>query len=243
MSIRAIVGATGLLVASTELPTDQTAVAWTGGTPFAEVLQKLPKTEDPVHLFNGKDLSGWDGAEGYWSVDQAGIRGANDKPLPSSTYLFTQEEYRNFRLLLEARQTVSSQHSDMHTAVAALGKRFTDTGDNAHGFRGPLLMFCHDWGIWDAYRRNRIAPMGPGPKVENVGDWNLIEILVIGNRIRLVANGTLVFDFTDEPDMLQASPIGLQLHSNDRPQQHHFRGLVLTKDPTDQLITSGGPTP
>jgi len=68
-------------------------------------------------------------------------------------------------------------------------------------------------------------------------DWNLIEILVIANRIRFVANGTLIFDFTDKPDDLQSSPIGLQLRSNDRPQEHFFRGLVATKDPADRLIT------
>ena len=120
--------------------------------------------------------------------------------------------------------------------MCALGERFNDKG-NAYGFKGPLLMFCQDWGIWDAYRRDRVAPRGAGPKVEKKGDWNLIEILVIGNRIRFVANGTLVFDFTDKPEMLTESPIGLQLHSNNRPQEHSFRQLFLTKDPQDVLVT------
>jgi len=209
---------------------------------FADRLRQLPNTETASLLFNGKDLIGWDGAPGYWSVksDHLGgsaIRGANDMPVVSSTYLFTEASYRNFRLLLEAKQTVSPEHSDMHTAVAALGERIKDKGDNAHGFRGPLLMFSHDWGIWDAYRRTRIVPAGLGPQVEKTGDWNLIEILVIANRLRFVANGTLVFDFADKPEMLQPSPIGLQLHSNDRPQEHLFRGLVVTKDPADRLIT------
>ena len=152
-------------------------------------------------------------------------------------YLFTKDSYRNFRLLLEVKQTLSPQHSTMHSAVAALGERFTDKGDNAHGFRGPLLMFCHDWGIWDAGRRNRVAPVGPGPKVEKNGGWNLVEILVIGNRIRFAANGTLVFDFTDQPEMLKESPLGLQIHSNAKPQEFRFRGLVLTKNPADKLVT------
>ncbi len=37
--------------------------------------------------------------------------------------------------------------------------------------------------------------------------------------------------------MLQASPIGLQLHSNNRPQEFRFRGLILSTDPADQLVT------
>ena len=129
----------------------------------------------------------------------------------------------------------------MHSAVAALGERIEDEGGNAFGFRGPLLMFCHDWGIWDAHRRNRIEPANQkgGLKVasEKKGDWNRIEILVRGNRIRFVNNGELVFDFTDQPEMLQASPIGLQLHKNQKPQEYRFRGLVLTENPEDELVT------
>lgn len=197
----------------------------------------LPESEKPVRLFNGKDLTGWEGSSEHWSVEEGVIRAANDGPVPSSTYLFTNERFREFRLLLEVKQTVSKKHSTMHSAVAVLGERFTDKGDNEYGFRGPLLMFCHDWGIWDAYRRNRVVPRGAGPKVERKGEWNLIEILVIGNRIRFVANGTLVFDFTDKPEMLKASPIALQLHSNSRPQEYRFRGLVVTRNPEDVLIT------
>ena len=204
---------------------------------FETALTKLPESETAVRLFNGKDLSGWTGAEGLWSVEDGMIKGANADPIASSTYLFTEDSYRDFRLLFEVRQTLSPKHSTMHSAVAALGEKINDKGDNQHGFRGPLLMFCHDWGIWDAYRRNRVVPPGPGPKVEKKGDWNLIEILVIGNRIRFVANGVLVFDHTDKPEMLRESPIGLQIHSNNRPQEYRFRGLVLTKSPEDRLVT------
>jgi hypothetical protein len=102
-------------------------------------------------------------------------------------------------------------------------------------------MFCHDWGIWDAYRRNRIEPAGQkgGLQIdaEKKGDWNRIEILVLGNRIRFVANGSLVFDYTDETEMLQNSPVGLQIHSNKRPQEYRFRGLVVCDDPENRLVT------
>ena len=103
------------------------------------------------------------------------------------------------------------------------------------------MMFCHDWGIWDAYRRNRIEPKNHRGtlkiKNENVGKWNRIEILVKGNRIRFVANGKLVFDFTDKPEMLKESPIGLQLHANGKPQEFRFRGLWLSGAPGDDLVT------
>ncbi|MCA8990923.1 MAG: DUF1080 domain-containing protein [Planctomycetaceae bacterium] len=200
-------------------------------------VDQLPKGETAVRLFNGKDLTGWQGDPKRWSVSDGSIRGANDDSVPSSTYLFTEKKYRNFRLLLDVKQTMSPEHSTMHSAVCILGEQFKDTGENEFGFKGPLVMFCHDWGIWDAYGRNRVVDRGEGPKVEKKGDWNLIEVLVIGDRIRCVANGTLVFDFTDKPENLQASPIGLQLHKETRPQEYHFRGLVLAENPEDTLVT------
>lgn len=197
----------------------------------------VPEGEVVMHPFNGTDLTGWTGDEAIWSAVNGMIRGANEKRVPSSTYLFTEKEHRNFRMLFEVKQTMSDKHSTMHSAVAALGERFTDAGDNPFGFRGPLLMFCHDWGIWDAHRRNRVAPVGPGFEVEKKGQWNLIEILVVGDRIRMAANGHEIFDFTDKPEMLKASPLGLQIHSNDRPQEYHFRSLILTENPVDRLVT------
>jgi hypothetical protein len=208
---------------------------------LATALKNLPSGETPVRLFNGKDLSGWDGAPGYWSVEEGVIKAANGAAVPSSSYLFTKDSYRNFRLLFEVKQTLSPQHSTMHSAVAALGERITEKDGNTYGFRGPLLMFCHDWGIWDANRRNRIEPAGQVGTLqiaaEKKGDWNLIEILVIGDRIRFAANGKEVFDFTDKPGMLRESPIALQLHSNYKPQEYRFRGLVLTRDPKEGLLT------
>ncbi|MCB1228776.1 MAG: DUF1080 domain-containing protein [Verrucomicrobiae bacterium] len=208
---------------------------------IARATVALPEGEKPDVLFNGQDLKGWDGDSKFWSVEDGVIVGRNQGTVPSSTYLFTRGVYRDFRLLLEVKQTVSPAHSTMHSAVAALGERIEDEGGNAFGFRGPLLMFCHDWGVWDAHRRNRIVPPnqkgGFHAQTERTGDWNRIEILVKGNRIRFVNNGELVFDFTDEPKMLQESPIGLQLHKNEKPQEYRFRGLVLTENPGEELVT------
>ena len=202
---------------------------------------ELPRTETAVQLFDGKSLAGWQGlTDKYWSVIDGAIVGKNDAAVPASTYLFTKDSYRSFRLLMEVKQTISKQHSTMHSAVCCLGEIIKDKGQ-AFGFRGPLLMFCHDWGIWDAHRRNRLYPAKHKgtyhPAVENKGQWNQIEVLVIGNRIRMVANGKLVIDMTDKAEMLQSSPIGLQLHSNGRPQEFRFRGLVLTQDPANALLT------
>jgi 3-keto-disaccharide hydrolase len=201
----------------------------------------FPKSEKPIMLFNGRDLSGWEGQTGkYWSVEGNVIRGANDTEVPASTYLFTKKSFRNFRLLFEVKQTRGEKFSTTHSAVAVLGEKFEDKGD-PFGFKGPLLMFCNDWGIWDAHRRNRVYPAGHNGTLqhpsEKIGDWNRIEVLVIGDRIRMVNNGQVVIDFTDQPGMLKASPMALQLHGNSKPQEYRFRGLILAETPEDRLIT------
>ncbi len=201
----------------------------------------LPATETPVKLFNGRDLTGWEGQSAkYWAVEGDAIKGSNTDDVPVSTYLFTTKSYRQFRLLFEVKQTRGDNYSTMHSAIAALGEKIEDKGD-AFSFKGPLLMFCQDWGIWDANRRNRVVPENQKGTWQNpnekVGDWNQIEMLVIGERIRVAANGKLVFDFTDKPEMLKASPLGLQLHSNNRPQEWRFRGLILSENPEDKLLT------
>ena len=213
------------------------------GLPLATAMAvaSLPDAEKPRILFNGKDLDGWEGDTQYWSVEDGEIVGRNTAPVPSSTYLFSKAAYRDFRLIFEVRQTVSPAHSTMHSAVGVLGERIEDQGGNTHGFRGPLVMFCHDWGIWDAHRRNRIEPAAQKGALripaEKVGDWNLVEIVAIGDRLRCVANGALVFDYTDQPGLLKSSPVGLQLHANQKPQEYRFRGLAVVENPEDRLVT------
>ena len=42
---------------------------------------------------------------------------------------------------------------------------------------------------------------------------------------------------TDAPENLKTSPIGLQLHSNQKPQEYFFRGLVISENPQDRMVT------
>ena len=198
---------------------------------------RIPKSETVEHLFNGKDLTGWNGDASRWTVANGMIRGANNDTVPSSTYLFTEKKYRNFRLLLEVKQTMSDKHSTMHSAVAALGEQFEDAGGNKFGFKGPLLMFCHDSGHLGCSSPEPSRTWWEWWAIEAQGRMEPNRDLVVGDRIRMAANGSEVFDFTDKPEMLQACPIGLQLHSNDKPQEYFFRHILLTTNPTDGLVT------
>lgn len=198
---------------------------------------KFPASEQPVALFNGKDFTGWEGhSDKYFSINRGVIiakNGADNAP-QVSTYLLTEKKYRNFRLVYEGKLV----QSKMHSGIAMWGKKFNKNGES-HSYQGHLVMFPSNWGFYDLYRRNSIyRDDGRAKNADRVGDWNRMEILAIGNRIRLAVNGQEVADWEDPmPEYCEAGPIGLQLHSNKVPQEVHFRGLILSEDPEDRLIT------
>lgn len=205
-------------------------------------LSRLPDRERPVHLFDGKTLHGWKGQiDKYFSVHNGVIvakNGSADAP-KASTYLVTEKSYRNFRLIFEAKLV----ESEMHSGISLWGKTVEREGD-PFSYMGHLVMFPSGYGYYDLYRRNSIYSddSGLAKKAGHQHDWNRMEILAIGCRIRHAINGHAVADWTDPmPEFCEAGPIGLQLHSNTVPQEIHFRGLVLTENPEDRLVTLAQP--
>jgi type 1 glutamine amidotransferase len=204
--------------------------------PAWSVSQKFPESETPMPLFNGNDLKGWEGQMKYWSVKDGVIIGRNtaETAPKASTYLTTRKKYRHFRLIFEGKLVTS----EMHSGIALLGESVEKEGDS-FSYQGHLVMFPSDWGFWDLYRRNSIyRDDGRARAAGRQHDWNRMEILALGNRIRVAVNGKLVADWTDpQPELCQAGPIGLQLHSNTVPQEVHFRGLVVSENPEARLLT------
>jgi hypothetical protein len=200
----------------------------------APVVPPKTGTSETIKLFNGKNLDGWHGNEKLWSVQDGVIVGKNAEPVMVSTYLMTNRNFSDFRLLA----TVKLVQSEMHSGIAFWGRNAPDKGD-PHTYAGHLVMFPSGWGMYDLFGRNGLPPSGePAKKVGKQHDWNELEILAQGNRVRLVANGVEVLDWRDpEPDRIKEAPIGLQLHSNKEPQEVHFKDLVLTTFPEDKLIT------
>jgi len=212
------------------------------------VVPPLKGKSETIKLFNGTTLDGWEGYEDLWSVKDGVIVGKNTKPINYSTYLVTKQKFTDFRLLFAAKLV----ESEMHSGVALWGRvhppadgKVTDfkAARTEFTYQGHLVMFPSEWGLYDLYRRmggiNLPAPeRSLAKKAGKQHDWNDMEILAQGNRIRLVVNGKLCVDWRDpEPERIMAGPIGLQLHSNKVPQEVHFKGLELTTFPEDKLLT------
>lgn len=187
-----------------------------------------------IKLFNGKDLDGWEGHKDLWSVRDGVIVGKNTEPIKVSTYLLTKEKYGDFRLTA----TVKLVRSEMHSGIAFWGRVAPEKGDK-YTYAGHLVMFPSGWGMYDLYGRGGLpVDGGPAKRVGKQHDWNDLEILAQGNRVRVAVNGKLVVDWRDpQPERIKEGPIGLQLHSNTVPQEVHFKDLTLTTFPEDKLTT------
>jgi hypothetical protein len=200
----------------------------------APIVPPREGTSETIHPFNGKDLEGWEGHTDLWSVRDGVIVAKNAKPIKVSTYLLTKRNYTDFRLIA----TVKLVRSEMHSGIAFWGHKAPEHGD-PFTYAGHLVMFPSDWGMYDLFGRNGLPVDGrPAKKVGKQHDWNELEILAQGNRVRVAVNGTQVVDWRDpEPERIKEGPIGLQLHSNTVPQEVHFKNLVLTTFPENKLTT------
>lgn len=189
---------------------------------------------ETLRPFNGTDLKGWIGHEKYWSVKDGVIIGKNTEPVPVSTYLLTDRKFTDFRLVFDGMLA----ESEMHSGIAMWGRLAPERND-PYTYAGHLVMFPSNYGFWDLYGRNSIHVNAEKAKpVGKQHDWNHMEILAQGNRIRFVLNGKLISDWREPlPDRIQEAPIGLQLHSNKVAQEVRFKDLTLETFPEDRLKT------
>jgi hypothetical protein len=192
-------------------------------------------TSEKIHLFNGKNLDGWEGHENLWSVDKDEIVGKNAEEIKVSTYLLTKQKFSDFRFIGKVKLV----QSEMHSGIAFWGHNAPEKGDK-YTYAGHLVMFPSGWGMYDLFGRGGLpVDGGPAKKVGKQHDWNDLEILAQGNRVRVAVNGTAVVDWRDpSPDRIQVGPLGLQLHANKVPQEVRFKDLELTTfPPEDRLLT------
>jgi len=231
----ALIGLAGLCLLSAAGAADKDKTE----TPIVAPLKGESKT---IKLFNGKNLDGWEGYEDLWSVKDGVIVGKNTEPIKVSTYLLTKDKYSDFRLTA----TVKLVQSEMHSGIAFWGRVGPEVVPEnlrkervKYTYGGHLVMFPSGWGMYDLFGRNSLPVNGgPAKKVGKQHDWNDLEILAQGNRVRVAVNGTLVVDWRDpEPKRIKEGPIGLQLHQNNVPQEVHFKDLTLTTFPEEKMTT------
>ncbi len=63
-----------------------------------------PLQAEPVSLFDGKSLNGWESTEGVWRVEDGAITaGSHSKNFPRNEFISTEKSYANFELTLKIK--------------------------------------------------------------------------------------------------------------------------------------------
>ena len=182
-------------------------------------------------LFDGKTLKGWRGNPAWWSVKDGAIVGKFHDKVPTS-FLFTEEDFSDFRLTLSSKMVESENH-----AGVAFWSEIVVRPDNAWYVKGPLVVFPNP-GMWDYIDAKGIRIFKPTKeKVTSQHDWVKVEILVQGNRLRAAFNGVQVMEWREaDQSRVKAGPIGVQLHAWTGPQEVLYKDIVIETFPKDDRL-------
>jgi hypothetical protein len=185
-------------------------------------------------LFDGKTLTGWQGNPDWWSVKDGAIVGKFNAKVPTN-FLFTKDNYSEFRLTLSSRMV----ESDNHAGVCFWGE-IAEQGDNKSYTHGPLVIFPNA-SMWDYNEARGLRVYKPTrEKVTSQHEWIKVEILAQGNRVRTAFNGVEVMEWREpDPSRIKDGPLGVQLHGWPGPQQEVlYKDIVVETFPQeDRLIT------
>jgi hypothetical protein len=209
-------------------------------TPFTsaelEAIPLVPRragTSVTKTLFDGKTLAGWRGNFDWWSVKDGAIAGKSAGRVPTS-FLFTTDNYSDFRLTLSSRMV----ESENHAGVAFWGE-IVEQDINKWFTRGPLAIFPMP-SMWDYIEAKALRVYRPtSERVTSQHEWVKVEILAQGNRVRCAFNGVEVMEWREpDPNRVKVGPIGIQLHGFNGPQEVLYKDIVVETFPReDRLIT------
>jgi hypothetical protein len=187
--------------------------------------QLEPQPGEWIPLFNGHDLTGWEGGAAYWSVENGEIVGRLPlERLPRSTNLCTRRRFADFELRFQAK--LPWGNSGIHVRSALIDR-------DAYVLRGPQIELADNheapWGsaITEPSSRNRL--LAPIELVEGAlrrGDYNDMRIRCQGVRVTVWLNDTMILDGNYKPLGIEGI-VGLQLHRAAAGMEVRFRNLAI----------------
>ena len=186
----------------------------------------LPATPDSAgHLFNGKDLTGWEGSSELWKVADGEIIGRSVSGLKQNEFLKSQLVLGDFRLVCKVKLSPDKENS---------GIQFRSERFGEHEMKGYQADIGAGW--WGKlYEENGRAILWnkSGEPFVKLNEWNTYEIVAIGSKIRTAINGQLCVDL-DDPAGAKQGIIGLQLHAGG-PLEVRFKEFILELNPRFEL--------
>lgn len=218
-----------------------------------------PEPSDMHEIFNGKDLTGWDGDPKLWSVKDGAIRGETTKENPSkgNTFIIWKDGVlKDFELRFSFRAAATNnsgiQYRSEHLTE---GKRVSNdwvvkgyqheirnenTFPNISGFiydeKGTRSRICMvgEKAVWEADGKkvldDSLIDQAEFKKLMKIDDWNDVVIIAKGNNIRHYLNGRLLIDFTDNaPELARSEGILALQLHGGNPMWVEFKNIRLSE--------------
>jgi len=233
LGIAALIGLGSALLLAAAPPATQ---------PADPILLPKPDADGFISLFNRKDLYGWEGLPGYWSVKDGAIDGTETKANSKQTFLVLSASkadptrFSNFELRLNYRFTgpagnsgiqvrskmmipetyrVGGYQADMDT-IRPYDANIYDEGDQSGGRK--IMANRGFKTTWDASSIRKEEPLPENADalkkfVNPPGQWNALAIVADGPHITTTLNNHLMVDLYDNsPSALKDGLIAIQLH-------------------------------
>ena len=167
---------------------------------------QLVSAQQPVALFNGKDLTGWtiNGTE-KWYVENGELV-CESGPDKQYGYLSTNKAYKNFILTVQFKQEANGN--------SGVFFRSSIEGVKISGWQvevAPANM--HTGGVYESYGRGWLIQ--PKPEDEQwlkTGEWNTMKMKVNGNEVTTWLNDHQMIYLDDATIGKGEGFIALQIH-------------------------------
>ena len=201
-----------------------------------------PDADGFIRLFNGKDLTGWEGLEGYWSVKDGVIDGSETREKSKQTFLILSaskadpKKFANFELHFQYKFATPAGNSGLQFRSKILDEKTfrvggyqADCDANAQydggfydeagvaGKRGIMARRGFKT-TWDSANKRSNEPLGLSKeelaKAVKKGDWNSMIVIAKGNTMRIAINGQTLSELIDNSPMaVHEGVIAFQLHA------------------------------
>jgi len=196
-------------------------------------------------LFNGKDLTDWDGDPRFWSVQDGAITGITTKetPTPRNTFIIWRGGVlKDFEL--HAAWRLENHNSGIQYRSKDRGKwvvnGYQADMDGSHTYTGILYEEGGRGIVAKVGNKVTVGPDGKPKVTGTVSDpkkvkdaikskgWNQYVITCRGNHLVQTINGIVTVDVTDEDEKRRAMEgiLAFQLHAGG-PMKVQFKDITL----------------
>jgi hypothetical protein len=212
--------------------------------------------KDFQSLFNGKDLTGWDGNRKLWFVRDGAITGQTtpENPAKVNTFLvWTNGTVADFELRAAFKLVANNPQGFANSGIQYRSKILDPANWVVGGYQadmeaGPtytgilyeermprgIMAQRGEKVVWNKdCKKEVVGSIGAAADIEaglKKGDWNDYLIIAKGNHLQQFINGMPTVDVTDDCESMRASSgvLALQLHVG-QPFTVQFKDIRLKK--------------